>query len=236
VGSLAAAGATLARTGTTRAPAGTTLAAALQGGTVAWLDPRSGKVLRTAPTGGTPVVVAGGGAVWAFDAATARAWRLAAVGVLDPPVRVAGAVQVAPNGAEIWWTTRDGALLGSRPAGIDLGAVAGEPGGLVVCAGSVWLSVARGLARANAWSAEAGAIVPAPIGPVPFLACAGGALVGGSGPYGLFVLDPSVDAGARKLDADLGGDLGLLVATTSHAWAFAARRAEVRLVRLRREA
>ena len=72
----------------------------------------------------------------------------------------------------------------------------------------------------------------APLGPVPFLACAGGALVGGGG-QGLFVIDPSVDADFRLVDADLGGDLAFLVATRALVWAIPAGRSEARIVTVR---
>jgi len=217
----------------TLAAAGETLAATLDPGVVAWLDPRSGRVRRSAPVGGEPFVVAGGGAVWTVDPSTSRAWRLGEDDQLVGPVPVPGVDRVAPDGQRIWWTSRHDTLLRQGERSVDVGAGAGERGGLVVCAGSVWLSVTEGLVRVGAWGADRGPAVPAPAGPVPFLVCAGGTIVGSAGPQGLFVLDPSVDADARRLDVHLDADLQLLVGTRAGVWAFPARRPEAHLVNLR---
>jgi hypothetical protein len=209
------------------------LAAALATGAVLWLDPGNGGVLERASLGGEPELVAGGGAIWALDRGSARAWRLAAPGVLSGPVFVPGCERLAPWGTRIWWTSREDSLLrgGERP--VDLGVGPGGRGGMVVCGGSVWLSVSGGLLRVGAWAGEPGPPLAAPAGPVEHLACADGILLGGSGPRGLLALDPSVDADARLLDAELGGELGFLVATRSRAWAFPAGRAEARIVPVR---
>ena len=217
----------------TLAAAGEILAATLDPGVVAWLDPPSGQARGRVSVGGEPFVVAGGGAVWAVDPGASRAWRLGDDGTLVGPILIPGVDRVAPDGPRLWWTSRQDTLLREGTRSADLGAAVGERGGLVVCAGSVWLSVRDGLARVGAWAGDRGPVVPAPAGPVPFLVCAGGAVVGGAGPDGLFVLDPSVDADARRLDADVGGDLELLVGTRTNVWAFPARRAEARLLKVR---
>src|SRR4051794_24498440 len=64
------------------AAAGGVLAAALEPGLVAWLDPESGVERARAPVGGEPEVAAGGGAIWVVDRASGRARRLADEGVL----------------------------------------------------------------------------------------------------------------------------------------------------------
>lgn len=207
--------------------------AALEPGTVAWLDPGTGGDQLRRPLGGELAVAAGGNAVWALDRSSGRAWRLADVGVLTGPVRLGDVDQLAPQGDQLWWTSRHDSLLrgGTRP--VDLGVDPNDRGGMTACAGSVWVSVRDALLRVGAWTAELGPPVEAPEGPVPHLACADGVLVGGSGRHGLFVLNPSIDAGVRHLDVDLGGELDFLVATRSTAWAFPAGQPEARLVALR---
>ena len=116
---------------------------------------------------------------------------------------------------------------------VNLEVLADERGAITVCAGAVWISVPGALLRVGAWSGELGPALPAPEGPVPFLACAGGVLVGASGRAGLLVLDPSIDADVRHLEVDLGGDLIGLEASTATAWAFPAGRPEARLVPVR---
>jgi hypothetical protein len=209
------------------------VAAALEPGTVAWLDPGTGAERHRRPVGGDPVVTAGGGGLWALDRRSQRAWCLIDVGVLAEPVALTGLDRFAPEGDRIWWTSRDDTLLrgGARP--VDLGVGAGARGGMVVCAGSVWVSVPGGLLRVGAWAAEPGPALEAPEGPVHHLACAGGVLVGASGHRGLFLLDSSVDLGIRHLPVDLGGELDFLVATRAVAWAMPAGRPEARLVTIR---
>jgi hypothetical protein len=209
------------------------VAAALEPGMVAWLDPSSGIERQRRPVGGDLDVVAGGGGVWALDRRSRRAWRLVEDGVLAEPVVLAGVDQLAPDGDRVWWTSRDDTLLrgGSRP--VDLGVGAGARGGMTVCAGSVWVSVTGGLLRVGAWGAELGPTVPAPEGPVRHLVCAGGVLAGGSGRRGLFVLDPSIDVDVRHLPVDLGGELDFLIATHSLVWAMPAARPEARLLAVR---
>lgn len=213
--------------------AATLLAATFDPGVVAWLDPRSGAVLRRFPLGGEPRLVSGAGSVWAVDARTARAWRLGGPGTLIGPHAVPGVDRAAADGERLWWTSREDTKLRDLGREVDLGVSGDEHGGLAVCAGAVWVSVAGGLIRVGAWGADRGPLVSAPAGPVPFMVCAEGVLVGGSARRGLFVLDPSVDAEARRLDDDLGPDLAILVATRTTAWAFAGRRAEARVVTIR---
>jgi hypothetical protein len=208
------------------------LVAVLEPGIMAWLDPGTGRDQLRRPLGGQLAVAAGGNAVWALDRSSGRAWRLADVGTLTEPVRLGDVDQLAPEGERLWWTSHHDSLLrgGTRP--VDLGVGADERGGMTACAGSVWVSVRGALLRVGAWAAELGPPVEAPEGPVPHLACASGVLVGGSGRHGLFLLNPSIDAGVRHLDVDLGGELDFLVATRSIAWAFPAGRPEARLVAL----
>jgi hypothetical protein len=209
---------------------GSTVAATLDPGVVAWLDSSSGKALRQRPASGDAVLVTGGGSIWAVDARTGRAWRLGEPGTLIGPLAVPGVDRAAADGDRLWWTSRHDSTLrgGARP--VDLGVAPHERGGLAACAGSIWISITRGLIRVGAWAAEKGLPVLAPTGPVEFLACSGGVLVGGS-ERGLFALDPAADADARLIEANVGGDVGLLVATSTTVWMFPARRREARLVK-----
>ncbi|MFD0476943.1 hypothetical protein ACFQ0B_58555 [Nonomuraea thailandensis] len=83
-------------------------------------------------------------------------------------------------------------MLRGGPKEVELGRR--ERGAMTVCAGSLWISVTGGLLRVSAWSGEPGRRVRAPEGPVPFLVCANGVLVGAGSE--LFVLAPA--AGARS--------------------------------------
>ena len=214
------------------AASGQMLVAVVEPGVIVWLDPESGTATQRRPVGGTPVLVAGGGAVWAVDVGSGRAWRVADAGAVLGPTIVADVDRAAADGERLWWTSKRDAFLREGARTVDLGVRRKERGGLAVCAGSVWTSVAKGLLRVGAWKAELGTVVAAPAGPVPFLVCGAGVLVGGSRD-GLFALDPSVDADARRLDADVGGDVGFLVAVRSAAWVFSRRRAQARRIALR---
>lgn len=209
------------------------LVASLGPGTIAWLDPRSGSVLAKQPAGAAPLLVSGGGAVWAVDRSMSMAWRVREDGALDAARLVPGVDRVAADGDRLWWTMAGGALLRDFERTVDLGVTARDHGALAVCAGSVWISVAGGLIRVGTWAAEKGPIVEAPDGPVPFLTCSDGVLVGASERGRLFVLDPSADADARVLDVDTGGNMGALVALGGTAWVFSAVRAEARLIIVR---
>jgi hypothetical protein len=209
------------------------LAAALEPGVIAWLNPRSGEVQAQLPVGGEPIVLAGGGAIWAFDPLSGRAWRLAGVGSLARSVSLSGADLLAPDGARLWWTSREDTLLRGADRPVDIGVDTKDRGAMVACAGSVWISAPYGLRRVGAWAGDAGPPLLTPEQSVRFLTCAQGILVGGSGRHGLFVLDPSIDVGVRHLDVDLGGDLDFLVATQSIVWAFPAEQPEARLVTVR---
>jgi hypothetical protein len=183
--------------------------------------------------GGELTVAAGGGSVWALDRESERAWRLADAGVLTEPISLPAVDAFAPWGDRVWWTSHDDTLLRDGQRAVDLGVSPDERGGITVCSGSVWVSVPRGLLRVGAWAAELGPPLLVPEGPVSLLTCSDGILVGGSGRQGLFALDPSIDAGVRHLDGDLGGELAFLVATRAVAWAIPAGAPLARLVRLR---
>ena len=215
------------------AVAGETLAAAVAPGVVIWLDGRSGAVAARAPVGGDPTLVAGGGAVWVFDRAAYRARRILEGGALGAVATLPGAAHFAPDGEQVWWTSREDTLLHGDGRTVELGMRSEQIGAVVACGGAIWLSVEGGLLLVGSWAAEIGAPIETPEGPVHHLACAGGILVGASGRHGLFVLDPSADVGVRHVDVDLGGDLGQLVATRSVTWAFPAGAAEARLVLVR---
>lgn len=212
---------------------GETLAATLAPGVIAWLDRGSGEVRTQLPVGGEPEVIAGGKAVWAWDRSSDRAWHLVGEGALGEPVELPGVDRVASAGAQVWWTSREDTQLRGDGNAIDLGVGAAERGALVACANSIWLSSDDALLHVGTWAGELSPAIGAPEGPVEHLACAGGILVGGSGRRGLFVLDPSVDAGLRELRVDLGGELSHLVATRSIVWAYPAGKAEARLVQVR---
>ena len=209
------------------------LVAAVPPGVVVWLDGSDGSVRARLPVGGEPEVLAGGGAVWAFDRRSGRARQLVAEGVAGEPVSLPAVERIAADGGRLWWTSPEDTLLhgGDRPVELDVGP--GERGDLVACSNSIWLSAQDGLIRVGAWAGELGPPLAAPEGPVGFLECADGALVGASGRHGLFVLDPAIDAAVRHLDVDLGGELDYLVTTRSVVWAFPASAAEARLVHVR---
>jgi hypothetical protein len=209
------------------------LVAVLEPGTVAWLDPDSGREQQRRLLGGELSVAAGDGGVWVVDRGTAQAWRLTGPGQLDEPVPLGSVDRFAAQGDRLWWTSPHDTLLrgGTRPVDLQVGG--DKRGGMAAAAGSVWISVPGGLLVVRAWAAQLGPPLKAPEGPVRQLAAGGGVLVGGSGRRGLFVLDPSVDADVRHLDVELGGELELLIATRSTAWAFPSGRAEARLVALR---
>lgn len=224
----------LAKGVTQLASVGESLIAVIESRHVAWLDPTSGNVLATRVTGSAPQLVSGGGAVWVVDRAMSRAWKVRETGVLDAPRNVQSVDRVAVDGDRLWWTTSNGTTLHDFDRTVDIGVAAGDRGAMVACAGSVWISVAQGLCRVGAWQAAKGPLVRAPEGPVPFLVCANGVLVGASGRGNLFVLDPLADAGVRALDGfDAGAMLSDLVAVGNSVWAFAAGKSEARFIRVR---
>jgi hypothetical protein len=208
------------------------LAAALEPGVVAWLDGATGSVLARYPVGPGVSVVGGGGALWAFDRRSERAWRLGEPGMLEGPVVLRGVDRLAPDGDRLWWTSREDTVLRTADRAVDLGVGPDQRGAIVACAGSIWISIADALLRVGAWGGELGRPFPAPVGPVGLMVCAHGVLAGGSDRT-LFVLDPSVDADVRVVDAAIEGELGFLVATASTVWAIPAGGSSARIVRVR---
>ncbi|MGA5759947.1 hypothetical protein [Nonomuraea bangladeshensis] len=206
-----------------------TLAATAKG-RVHWLAP-DGAPVATARCPGR--VLAGGGEIWAVSGARAR--RLTGPGTLGPPVELPGLAACAVEGERLWWTSRHDDVLRGGPRDIDLGDLGdlgryGERGGMTVCAGSLWISVTGGLLRISTWSGEPGRFVAAPAGPVPFLACANGTLVGGG--HELFTLDPAAGAPLRAIPLGPAGPVGRLVTAGRHVWAFHARAAHALIITL----
>ncbi|MBE1581821.1 hypothetical protein ACFPOI_26565 [Nonomuraea angiospora] len=219
-----------------------TLAGTAQG-RVHWLDP-AGAPLATAPLSTGPLstgplstgplstgpfdgrVLAGGGEIWAVGAERAR--RLTAPGDLGEPVELPGLDRCAVEGERLWWTSKRDTLVRGGPREVDLWTR--ERGGMTVCAGSLWISVAGGLERVSAWSGEPRRFVKLPKGPVPFLVCANGVLAGGE--RDLFVLDPAAGAAARVIRLGLKTRLAMVVAAGKHIWAFPADRPQALIVPL----
>jgi hypothetical protein len=177
------------------------------------------------------MLISGGGAVWAIDEASGHGLRVGEPGQLIARVPMPGVNRAAADGDRVWWLSRGDTKLRDGRREIDLGVTPGNRGGLTACANSVWLSVEGGLIRVGTWSAAKGPLIPMSAGPLPFLTCGGGVLVGASSTDGLFVLDPSTDTDMRRLDGD--GDVGMLVVTRAMAWVFSARHSKARLVRFR---
>ncbi|WP_103959918.1 hypothetical protein [Nonomuraea solani] len=191
-------------------------------GHVYWLDP-TGVPLADVPFEGR--VVAGGGEIWAVGAGQAR--RLAEPGNLHDPVDLPALDRCAAEGERLWWTSKRDTILRGGPKEVDLGP--GERGGMAVCAGSLWVSVAGGLLRVSAWSGEPRRFVGAPEGPVPFLVCANGVLAGGV--RDLFVLAPAAGAALRVIRLGLSAPIALMIAAGKHIWAFPAGRSQALIVR-----
>jgi hypothetical protein len=212
---------------------GSRLAAILDAGVLVWLDSRTGREVSRRPIASTAVLVSGGGAVWAIDETGGEGWRLGAPGALIGPVPMPAVDRVAADGERVWWMSRRDTTLRDGAREVETGVTPEERGALAVCANSVWLSVARGLIRVGTWAAAKGPLVPISAGPLPFLACGGGVLIGGSSRDGLVVLDPSRDADVRHLDVDPGVDLGMLVATRAMAWVLSAQHSKALLVPIR---
>jgi len=208
------------------------LAAILDEGVIVWLDSRSGRETGRRAVSTKAVLVSGGGAIWAVDEPRSEALRLGEPGQVAARVPVPGVDRAAADGDRVWWLSRRDTKLRDGSREVDVGVGPGERGALAVCANSVWLSVARGLVRVGTWNGAAGPLVPVSAGPLPFLTCGGGVLVGGSSADGLLVLDPLADADVRHLPIDCD-DLGMLVATRTMAWALSARNPEARLVPIR---
>lgn len=225
------------------AAGGGQVAASTERGFVEWLDPRNldsrnfdsrkGVARTSLPAGGQPVLVPGGDEIWVLDTSSQRAWRLTREAAMVDERTLPGADRVVSDGGRLWWTSREDTMLRDGSQAVDLMTEPGDRGALIACSGSIWCSVADGLLRVNAYTAELGQTMTAPEGPVEHLACAGGILVGGTGRHGLFCLDPRIDADIRHLDVDLGGELVVLVATHAVVWAFAAGSSEATLVAVR---
>ncbi|MFC4116217.1 hypothetical protein [Nonomuraea zeae] len=195
--------------------------AGIAGDRVYWLDPE-GFPLASAHFEGR--VLAGGGEIWAVG--TDRACRLAAPGRLGELVELPGLDRCAVEGERLWWTSKRDTLLRGGPKEVDLGER--ERGGMIVCAGSLWVSVADGLLRVSAWSGEPRRLVPAPEGPVPFLVCANG-IVAGAG-HDLFALAPAAGAPLRVIPLGLQSPPALMIAAGKHVWVFPADRPQALIV------
>lgn len=208
------------------------LVAVLGSGVLAWLDPRTGQEVATRPVGSALELLSGGGAIWAIDRLGSRARRLDAPGTLGAAHAVAGIDRAAADGDRLWWTSTGDARLRDLERVVDIDIPSVARGGMAACAGSVWVSVRGGLSRVGAWAAQAGPLVAAPAGPVPFLACAGGVLVGAAERHTVFVLDPSADADARAIDVDTGAPVAAIATAGRTLWLFPAGRAEAHVVPL----
>lgn len=199
-----------------------------------WLDPATGRLLAERAAGDTPRLVAGGGAIWAVDPSTSRVWRIREQGVLDAPRIAPGIDQAAADGDRLWWTSRHDTELRDFTRTESIGHGAGERGAMVVCSNAVWISVRNGLCRIGAWDAKRGLDMAAPHGPVPFLVCAQGALVGASASGEYFALDPRIDADVRALHGVAPmGPLGHVIAVNEAVWAFPSGKNEAHLIRIR---
>jgi hypothetical protein len=209
-----------------------TLVLVVEPGIVVWLDAKSGEEAARQPVGGQLHLSGSPDGACLLDRASGRGWILHSSGGLSEPAAIHGADKAVFASGRYWYVTRHDTLLHGGPAPIELGVGPDMRGDIVVCVGSVWVSVPDGLLRVGSWDGQLGPLVPAPEGPVPHLACQGGRLVGGSGRQGLFVLDVAADADARHIDIDAGGDLTSLVATTTAAWAFPTETAVARVVPL----
>jgi hypothetical protein len=167
-----------------------------------------------------------------IDAGSARAWRLMEAGVLAGPIAVADVDRAAADGPQLWWTSQHDTMLRSMEASVDIGVAAEERGGIVMCAGSVWISSSAGLVRVNAWSGEMGRLMPAP-GLLSDLLCGGGMLIGGSAQHGLFALDPSSDTDLRQIQREIGPAPYVIVATRTTVWVLPAARSEAHVISFR---
>ncbi|NRQ39422.1 hypothetical protein HII36_47500 [Nonomuraea sp. NN258] len=218
---------------------------------VHWLAAACGTPLAKVPFRGR--VQSGCGEIWAVGDGGAR--RLVAPGRLGDLVDLPGLDRCAIDGRRLWWTSRHDTLLRGGPRTVDLdqpkrvpreratgrrrrpaagntdvtarkGARRADRGAMTVCAGSLWISVPDGLVRVSAWSGEPRRRLKVPAGPVPFLVCANGVLVGG-GARELFVLNPLATRTTRlRLDAPLAH----LVPAGKHVWAFPANRPEALII------
>ena len=193
------------------------LVAVAVAGVAVWLD-RAGVEVARRPVDGDAVVVGGPGGAFVVDRATERAWPVAGAGALGPPTPVPGVAGATVARGAIWWTSRHDSVLRGNGMEVELDAPTGAP--VCGCAGSVWVSVEGGLLRVGAWGGETSPPLPAPIGPAA-LACGDGHLAGASA-AGAFVLDPSAEADARRLDVALAGAPAVVVATPTSVWLFPA--------------
>lgn len=208
------------------------IAATLDTGVIVWFDPETGETRKRASLAGEIDLVSGDQHMWAVDREAGRGWRLDGPGMTGRALALGPVDRAAAEGDRLWWTSREDTLLRGGDRQIDLGVEAAQRGGMAACAGSIWIGARGALVRVGAWAAELGRPIEAPGGPVPHLACSGGAIVGGPAESGLIVLDPSVDAGVRRVDVDVGGELAFLIATQDLVWAFPTGAAEARQVRI----
>jgi hypothetical protein len=205
---------------------------AMDSGALVWVDPKAGEVTASKSVGRIDLV--GQGAVaWAIDREAGTARRVAESGELDPPRRLHNPDLVATDGERLWWTTRDGSELRESDRLVQLGPECARAHALAICAGSAWISTDAGLCRVGTWAAELGRTLEVARGPLMFLTCADGALVGAAEKNQLFVLDPSADSDGRYFELNGAGAIGALVALGETAWVFSAKTPEVRMVPIR---
>lgn len=207
------------------------LVAVTEPGILVWLDGSTGDDVVRRAVGGDVSLVGGRDGLFVVDVASERAWPVTAPGTLGTPVPVPGVDRAAAARGSLWWTSRADTVLRSQGMDVELGVLAGRRGGIVGCAGSVWVSGDHCLLRVGAWGGDTSPPLPAPFGPVGHLACGDGRVLGGSR-EGLFVLDPSIDADVRRLDLDfeLDDDPAAVVATKTAAWVFPSTEPLVRVV------
>jgi hypothetical protein len=206
------------------APAPEGVVAARGHGVVLWFD-GAGKEVAQRPVGSAVALLGAADGAYCVDATSGRAWAVAGAGTLGPPVAVPGVAGATVARGAIWWTSHHDTVLRGNGREVDLGVPAAAIAG---CAGSVWASVDATLLRVGAWGGDISPPLAAPFGPA-LLSCGDGRLVGASAD-GVFVLDPSADAGVRALDVEIGEAPAIVVATRTAAWLFSAARPEAGVV------
>lgn len=190
--------------------------AQVDSGDLVCMDASSGEELYRGWSEPGSLLVGGAGHIWAYEPESGLAREYDRHAMAGAPVEIGPASRLTVIDDELWWMTKDTRLATSSGRTIEV-VPPTKGSGVVACAGSLWLGGDGEIARVSLWSGEQGNSLPAPVGEIQVLTCAGNRVIGADDEWA-FVLDPAVDAGATRVDPPLPSPPVAAVGLQNTAW------------------
>lgn len=170
--------------------------------------------------------------VWTWNRGSSdlAAWDHAGV---RQPVEAPEIAEVAPATGGVYWLSVEGrlgfrSLAGTEARSGTLPLEATSPGSIVVCAGSLWVSVAQALLLVDMRTLAVRVSLPAPDGPVRHTVCHENRLFGGA--RTVFAVEPAADEAVRELVVPLASPVSGLAASGTHLWVLEQERTGAHIV------